>query len=163
MSDILPTMGNGVANKIFATFSRPFWGEQLGWLNFVARTEPNRYPVALILPTSESHMIMIFVSANASREISSWPDEVVKADLETFLSDCVQQKVEVEALMMTRWHQDEHSRGSYSFRKVGQNQPICSKLLRRPIEGKLWLVGEHVHPVHTSCVHGAYETGIWAA
>ena len=29
-------MGYGIANKIFVSFEEPFWGERLGWINFIA-------------------------------------------------------------------------------------------------------------------------------
>jgi monoamine oxidase len=69
----------------------------------------------------------------------------------------------VTAFTMTRWHQDEHSLGGYSCIRVGQKQKEWSKLLMKPIGGKIWLVGEHLHPTMYGCVHGAFETGYWAA
>ena len=29
--------------------------------------------------------------------------------------------------------------------------------------GKVWLVGEHLHPEMNACAHSAFETGVWAA
>ena len=64
---------------------------------------------------------------------------------------------------MTRWHQEEESLGSYSYIKVGHDQATCSKVLRKPIDGRIWLVGEHLHPTMNACAHSAYQTGVWAA
>ena len=47
---------------------------------------------------------------------------------------------------MTRWHEEENSLGSYSFVKVGQDIEKVSTELRKPLDNKLWLVGEHLHP-----------------
>jgi len=35
--------------------------------------------------------------------------------------------------------------------------------LRAPIDGRLWFVGEHMHPDLFGCASAGYETGVWAA
>ena len=42
-------MGNGVANKIFARFAKPFWDHSKKWINFVTKERSNKYPVAFIM------------------------------------------------------------------------------------------------------------------
>jgi hypothetical protein len=68
-------MGFGVANKIFASFSEPFWGERKGWINFIAHKNANRYPVAFILPESKRNILMFFVSARQSIILGELSDE----------------------------------------------------------------------------------------
>lgn len=78
-------MGSGVANKIFISFEKPFWGHKKGWLNFITKTKKNMYPIALILPEKTRYILCFFVSANNSIELSQWTDEKVQLDLLTFL------------------------------------------------------------------------------
>ena len=64
---------------------------------------------------------------------------------------------------MTKWHEEEHSLGSYTFVRVNHNQVKAAKILRKPLGGKVWLVGEHLHPTANACAHAAFETGVEAA
>lgn len=64
---------------------------------------------------------------------------------------------------MTRWNLDEHSLGSYSYYHVGRTTVDDIYELRRPIDGKLWFVGEHSSVEMLGCVHGAFESGVNAA
>ena len=54
--------------------------------------------------------------------LSEWKEEDVQADLERFLSKCVQEEVRIKSIKMTRWHKDEYCQGSYTFGRVGQDQ-----------------------------------------
>lgn len=45
----LQKIGSGVANKIFARFSKPFWDQSKKWINFVTKERRNRYPVAFTM------------------------------------------------------------------------------------------------------------------
>jgi len=35
--EAIKDMGNGVANKMFVSFEKPFWKENQKWLNFVTK------------------------------------------------------------------------------------------------------------------------------
>lgn len=62
----LQSMGNGVVNKIFVSFERPFWGNRKGYINFVTKSKTNRYPVAFIMSEKNRHILCVFISASAS-------------------------------------------------------------------------------------------------
>ena len=63
---------------------------------------------------------------------------------------------------MTRWHEDEYSLGSYTYYRVGAKRSAID-YLRKPIQNKIWFVGEHAHPSLKSLVQGAFLTGQSAA
>lgn len=63
--------------------------------------------------------------------------------------------------MITRWDNDPYSLGSYSHFSIGSNMET-TKILRKSIDNKLWMVGEHCYGEHIECAHGAFQTGIWA-
>ena len=156
----LKNLGNGVINKLYVSFNKPFWGNRKGYINFVVKSkvQTNKYPVAFIMSEKDRHMLCFFVSANACREISQWTDEKIKVDLEHFLRKFkfMKEEVKIKEARMTRWHQDENTMGSYSFVKIGQDLEEVTKPLRRPLQGKVWLVGEHLHPEVNACAHSAY-------
>ena len=161
----IQSIGNGVVNKIYVSFDRPFWGNRKGYVNFVTKTKNNRYPLAFIMSEKNKHILCFFVSANSCREISQWKDSEIKEDLMRFLKKFkfVKEEVKIREFKMTKWHQEENSLGSYSFVKIGQDIEEVSNQLRRPLDDKVWLVGEHLHPEMNACAHSAYETGVWAA
>lgn len=64
--------------------------------------------------------------------------------------------------MLSRWHTDSHSLGSYCFNKVGTKIDHFHEL-KKPIQNKLWFIGEHTHPTLSSYAHGAFKTGVDAA
>lgn len=58
---------------------------------------------------------------------------------------------------------DEHSLGSYSYYHVGRTTVDDIYELRKPIDGKIWFVGEHCSVEMLACAHGAFESGVHAA
>ena len=87
----------------------------------------------------------------------------MKKDLDGHLKKFVKEDFKITSCKMTRWHEDPNSLGSYSFCKINQEQKEWSEELRSPINGKIWMVGEYLHPTVYGCAHSAYETGVWAA
>ena len=43
-------MGNGVANKVFVSFEKPFWKVKEGWLMFINKKNERKYMIAQIPP-----------------------------------------------------------------------------------------------------------------
>jgi hypothetical protein len=52
--------------------------------------------------------------------------------------------------------------GAYTSFPVGVDRSVI-EVLRRPINHKVWMVGEHTHPRLKSLTHGAFLTGMEAA
>ncbi len=137
----LKGIGNGVANKLFVSFERPFWGRRSGWLNFVTKNRNNKYPVAMILQEKSRNILCVFVSGGASMEIGEWTDKAIVDDFLQFLGRFIKDEIKIRAIKVTRWHLDDHSLGSYSYCRVGEDNKNHAGLLRKAIDNKLWLVG----------------------
>jgi len=60
--------------------------------------------------------------------------------------------------MLTKWHLDEDSLGSFSYFKVGTTKQSFEQL-NKAIDKKLWLIGEHTNSNKNGCINGAYESG----
>ena len=60
----IDNMGSGVANKIYVSFDKKFWGSRKGWLNFYSKAKVNRYPMALILPENNQNILLFFISGH---------------------------------------------------------------------------------------------------
>jgi hypothetical protein len=63
---------------------------------------------------------------------------------------------------VTRWGQDEYSRGSYSYVATGA-VPEDMDSLAEPLRGRLFFAGEATNRMHPATVHGALLSGIHAA
>lgn len=160
----IDSIGMGNENKLFLHFSRPFWKAEQGYINFITKSKQNRYPIGFIYPNKEGkHILLVFIAGEAGNELAEWSDKQIMKDFSKFLTKFVDQsQFEIEDALMSRWHKDEDSLGSYCFNKVGTRKEHFEQF-RKPIHNKLWFVGEHTHPTLSSYAHGAYETGLWAA
>ncbi len=70
-------------------------------------------------------------------------DLEITEDLGLFLAKVTAEDVVIKAILLTRWHLDQHSLGSYSFCKGGDVYYEKVKVLKTPIEDKIWFIGEH--------------------
>ncbi|GGB34894.1 amine oxidase [Sphingomonas metalli] len=61
----------------------------------------------------------------------------------------------------TRWRDEPFIHGSYSHARIGQS--AARRVLREPIDDRLFFAGEACSPHDFSTAHGAYATGIAAA
>jgi monoamine oxidase len=162
-TELLKKMGNAAFNKVHISFEQPFWGDKKGWISFITKGKDNLYPIAYTVPEIDKHTLCLFVSGDSSFRLSKMTDEEVSKDFLRFLGGFIKEEVKVTACEMTRWQEDVHALGSYSYQRVGQRQEEWTKTLRSPIGGRIWLIGEHLHPTMSGCAHGAHETGVWAA
>lgn len=64
--------------------------------------------------------------------------------------------------LITRWHEDPFSGGSYSSLMPGAS-PAMYETLGLPLENALFFAGEATHRTHPATVHGAYLSGLRAA
>ena len=105
---------------------------------------------------------MFFMSGNHSIDNNRMTDKEIIKDMEISLNNFVPGASQIKNYTITRWEEDEHSLGSYSFYTVGTNKRHFRQL-QKNINEKVWFVGEHVHPRFSSNVHGAFDSGKWGA
>lgn len=134
-------MGNGVANKLLISCETPFWGKRKGWINFITKSKDNPYPVGYVLPYKDRHILCVFVSGSYSLELSKMSDEEAIKHFCEFVRKFMKEEVKVRAFKLTRWQEDSHALGSYSYCSVGHDHESFSELMSRPVEGKVWFAG----------------------
>ena len=65
-----------------------------------------------------------------------------------------------EEIMVTRWHSNPLTRGSYSYQTVESvRMNAFDKMTEPAMGGRLLFAGEATNCRHSSTVHGAIETG----
>jgi monoamine oxidase len=113
---------------------QPFWQNQSGWINFVTKSQYNRYPIAFIYPNAQNKpIILVFVAGKAGREVGEWTDQQVGQDFQQFLTQFIDPSLaEIEEVKMSRWHKDENSLGSYCFNRIGTKKEHFLQL-RKPL------------------------------
>lgn len=90
-------------------------------------------------------------------------NEQILKDFNQYLSHFFDNdEYQLDKVMFTKWHLDQHAFGSFSYYKVGTSKNHY-ELLTKPIQDRFWFVGEHTNSENYGFIHGAYETGVWAA
>lgn len=157
----LDKLGVGNMNKVYVSFRYRFWGDKTGWLNFVTKDiTSNLFPMASIIPASTSgHILCFYVSGKSNSLLKGYTPSQIAAEVTKSMQKFFKsQPIQVLNVKMTSWDTNPFSLGAYSYYKVGTTMQDIIEL-RRPIEEKIWFIGEHTHPRYASTTHGAYQTG----
>ncbi|KUJ22294.1 uncharacterized protein LY89DRAFT_728452 [Mollisia scopiformis] len=169
-------IGYGVLNKVVLVYREAFWDQKRDIFGAL-RNPMNRFSLDQAdyfsqrgrffqwfncSNTTGMPTLLALMAGDAAFSAESTPNEQLISEatkvLRTIFGAGV--PVPVEAVV-TRWSEDEFSRGSYSY--TGPNfQPDDYEVMARPI-GNLFFAGEHTCGTHPATVHGAYISGLRAA
>ncbi|KAK9367563.1 flavin-containing amine oxidoreductase-domain containing protein [Lipomyces kononenkoae] len=109
--------------------------------------------------------LVALMAGNAAFDTSMQADEVLIRDATRVLSRMypaasVPHPTET---IITRWHQDPFSRGSYSYVGPNATGEDYDMLASPTCDGNLFFAGEATSRTHPATVHGAYLSGLRAA
>ncbi|KAM3085050.1 hypothetical protein ACMFMG_003488 [Clarireedia jacksonii] len=169
-------IGYGVLNKIVLVYKEPFWDLSRDIFGTL-RSPPNRFTLDQgeyftqrgrffqwfnCTETSGLPTLLVLMAGDAAFWTEKTPNDELIGEatrvLKTVFGDVVPTPAEA---IVTRWGQDEFSRGSYSY--TGPDfQPDDYEVMARNI-GNLFFGGEHTCGTHPATVHGAYISGLRAA
>ena len=90
-------------------------------------------------------------------------DIILKAVMSNLRTIFASDVVPPTRYVMTRWSQDEYTRGAYSFPLVGENFAETAAILGKPVGETLFFAGEHTSTDWSGTTVGAFETGQAAA
>lgn len=149
----------GMFNKVFMEFEEKFWPGNTDFLVFQHQTLTNfgiavnyhhygKRPILIAMPVAES-----------ARWIEIQPDRVIQQTWLDILSQAFPRKnIQLKRTKVTRWGQEAHSLGSYSYVPVG-SQAKDFEVIACPA-GRIHFAGEATLSAHHATVHGAYLSGI---
>ena len=108
--------------------------------------------------------ILLGISVGAYAQVADrMTDEEMAADALEALRDVWGDSVaEPTEILMTQWSKDPWTFGAYAYPTPG-SQTSTSDDLSDPIEGRLFLCGEHTTFDYMATTHGAYISGLKAA
>ncbi|KAH8676651.1 putative lysine-specific histone demethylase 1A [Tricladium varicosporioides] len=175
-SGAIHRIGYGILNKVVLMYKEPFWDQGRDIFGTL-RNPPDRFSLDQgdyftqrgrffqwfnCSSTSGLPTLLALMAGDAAFKTETMSNDEIVAEATSVLKSVFGQEVPtpVEAVI-TRWGQDEFSRGSYSY--TGPNfQPDDYEVMARPI-GNLFFAGEHTCGTHPATVHGAYISGLRAA
>ena len=115
-------------------------------------------------PYTGKAVIVGFTRGRHAKSIETMSNEdVIQAalsDLRSMFGSRVPQNI--AGSVITRWHSDEFSRGSYSYIASGSSFSDY-RTLARSIDNQIFFAGEATHARYPGTVHGAYLSGERAA
>lgn len=156
-------LGMGLLNKTYLRFDKPFWPEDVDWLEFlgpkpgewaewVSFTQAAGWPVLLGFNAADQALAL---EKNSDRDMAAGAMEALRMMFGSSIP-------EAKAVQVTRWHGDEFARGSYSFNAVGSSLKTRKDLAKKG-DTRLLFAGEATSPDHPGTAHGAYLSGEAAA
>lgn len=156
-------LGMGLLNKVYLRFEHAFWTDQEAWLGYIPQEWGHWAEYVNFLPLTNKPILLAFNAAKFGREIETWTDEAIIADVMKVLRTIYGAAVpEPSDWQITRWASDPFAYGSYSFMKAGAS-PEDRETLAEPVEDVLYFAGEATHVDYPSTVHGAFLSGLRVA
>lgn len=156
-------LGSGRLDKAVLRFSEAFWPADAELVSRVPR-EKGVWTVFLnLLPHLGVPALVGFTAARNARELETRPESAVADDAMAALRSTFGPSVpDPVDWTVTRWGQDPHARGAYSYLPPGASN-YDRRVLARPVEGRLFFAGEATSVTHPGTVNGAYMSGKRAA
>ena len=153
-------LGMGTENKIYLRFNEIFWPKAR-----FAQCTDQRYRFLNLDAYGKKHTLLAHVSPPYAKFFDNKDDDEVVRDVCKVLQRMYKLKdlpVPVDSIV-TRWGQDEHSFGAYSYMHVGSSVEDIRNLAAVEHDGRLYFAGEACSVEGAQCVHGAVITGNAAA
>ena len=156
-------LGFGSVTKIALKFSVPFWDIATQYFGIMTE-QKGRWNYWLNYRTFADENILLGISVGAYAQVADrMTDEEMAADALEALRDVWGDSVaEPTEILMTQWSKDPWTFGAYAYPTPG-SQTSTSDDLSDPIEGRLFLCGEHTTFDYMATTHGAYISGLKAA
>jgi monoamine oxidase len=160
----LAAVPTGFANKVAVQFSRDVFGmEDTSYAYFMDERDKARHGMSFQIRPFGQELAIAYLGGRHAVEMEAAGEgpsfEMVRDALcAMFGSDIVKS---VSKMAATGWGLDPHTLGAYSCALPGGADQRA--VLSEPINERLYLAGEAVHPNWFSTVHGAWESGERAA
>jgi monoamine oxidase len=156
-------MRMGVFNKIYLKFDRVFWDESFELLGYMGSADRDWPEIVNFQKILGQPVLMAITAGTAGALNETRSDEELVGEL----MGCLQKMYGAEiprpiGFQVTRWGQDPHACGSYSYVPVGYKQGL-RRQLGHQVENKIFFAGEATSQFFPATVHGAFLSGVRAA
>ena len=153
-------LGMGTENKVYMRFAEKFWPKA----RFMQCTDA-RYRFLNVDAYGKKNTLLVHVSPPYARDFDGKSDREIVLDVCHVLKTMFRLKETPQPVdsKVTRWGQDEHSYGAYSYMHVGSCTDDVKALVATEHNGRVYFAGEACSVEAAQCVHGAVLTGNAAA
>lgn len=157
-------LGVGLLNKCWLRFDRVFWPPEPDMINFLGPETALWAEWVNAYRFCGQPLLVGFNGSDKAEEVEKMDDRATTASamaaLRAMFGSAVPDPVGAQ---ITRWRQDIHARGSYSFVPVGGTPKDRQALAGSDWQGRLWFAGEATSPLQGATSHGALTSGHVAA
>jgi len=63
--EAIHNIGNSIYNKLYVSFSKRFWGNKKGWLNFISNNE-EAYSTAYVQSNEQKNILIFYITEKDS-------------------------------------------------------------------------------------------------
>jgi monoamine oxidase len=153
----------GAANKVALKFSRNVFDmPDTSYASLMDERAPSRHAVSFQIRPFGSELAIAYLGGRFAEEMEREGEAAMIDMARAALADMFGSSVldHVVGVAATAWSSDPHMLGAYSCALPGHAGDRAK--LAEPLDGKVFLAGEAVHPSWFSTVQGAYLSGIHA-
>ncbi len=150
----------GVLNQVVLKFSQQFWPKKYHGFGYLSEGKADFGEFLNWSLYSQKPALMAFTGGSFAQKIEQLSEGEISDRIMRVLRQNYGEPIpEPESAIVTRWHQDPFTFGSYSYIPVGGDSSDRD-LLAEPVGDRLFFAGEATNRDDPSTVHGAYLSGI---
>lgn len=150
----------GVLNKVVLEFPKMFWDDEIEVLNYVSREKGHWQESYNLHYYTKKPVLLMFAAGSFGTEMERMSDDQIIASAMRVLREIHDHVPNPTKHVITRWHSDPFSRGSYSFSGVGATQPDDRREIATTVGDRLFFAGEATSELYPATAHGAYLSGV---
>lgn len=151
-------MGN--VNKFLLQFNTPFWDLNIQYIGFTPEMKGKFNYFLNMRKFSTSNALMTFAFGEYATITETMTDSQIINEIMLHLKSIYGNTIPNPThLLRTKWGQNPHSFGAYSYATNGSTSADFDTMAAE-IGNKLFFAGEHTNKQYRGTVHGAYLSGI---
>jgi monoamine oxidase len=154
----------GLLNKCWLRFDRVHWPDDVDWVNWLGPRVGYWGEWVSLARTLGAPVLLGLNAADPATQIEDLGDRDTIAAAHDALRAMFGARFPAPiAAQITRWGQDRHALGSYSFNAVGTGPATRHALVGTDWDGHIWFAGEATSSEYFGTAHGAVLSGREAA
>ncbi|CAM8645165.1 COG1231 Monoamine oxidase [Paracoccaceae bacterium] len=160
----IETLGMGLLNKCWLRFDRIAWPADVDWIEWVGPKDGIWSQWVSLAQATGAPVLLAFHAGDQARQMEQLSDAEMVAEAHAALKTMFGRDFPAPiAAQITRWGQDQFTRGAYSFNAIGTTPDTRTALAGADWEGRLIFAGEACEPDYWGTAHGALLSGRTAA
>lgn len=154
----------GLLNKCWLRFDRVAWPDDVDWIEWLGPRDGFWAQWVSLAKAASLPVLLGFHAGAQAREMEELDDRATAATAHGALKAMFGNTFPApQAAQVTRWSQDPHALGSYSFNAVGTSPKTRRMLAGSDWEGRIVFAGEATSADYFGTAHGAVLSGLAAA